>query len=196
MKRSFNISFRVDLALLNYFSCCYSVCVCVCVCVSRSVVSDSLLLHGLQPVRLLHPRNSPGKNTGVGCHFLLQSLFFLLFYIIILLGRVSQVQKLIALWGFPSKRLFAFPFLPLESCLTFVILWYILIWICLVSSYLDLWSFCTLSLFFFRFGEFLGIISSNTFQIYFLSFVLLIHFHDSPLQSSHPILPLIFWEKT
>jgi len=28
--------------------------------------------HGLQPTRLLHPWDSPGKNTGVGCHFLLQ----------------------------------------------------------------------------------------------------------------------------
>ena len=39
---------------------------------SRSVVSDSLRLHGLSPTRLLHPWNFPGKNTGVGCHFLLQ----------------------------------------------------------------------------------------------------------------------------
>ena len=28
--------------------------------------------HGLYPTRLLCPWNSPGKNTGVGCHFLLQ----------------------------------------------------------------------------------------------------------------------------
>ena len=28
--------------------------------------------HGLQPTRLPFPWNSPGKNTGVGCHFLLQ----------------------------------------------------------------------------------------------------------------------------
>ena len=28
--------------------------------------------HGLQPTRLLCPWDSPGKNTGVGCHFLLQ----------------------------------------------------------------------------------------------------------------------------
>ena len=28
--------------------------------------------HGLLPPRLLCPWNSPGKNTGVGCHFLLQ----------------------------------------------------------------------------------------------------------------------------
>ena len=31
--------------------------------------------HGLQPARLLCPRNSPGKNTGMGCHFLLQGIF-------------------------------------------------------------------------------------------------------------------------
>ena len=30
---------------------------------------------GLQPVRLLCPRDSPGKNTGVGCHSLLQGIF-------------------------------------------------------------------------------------------------------------------------
>ena len=40
--------------------------------VSCSVVSDSLRPHGLQPSRLLCPQNSPGKNTGVDCHFLLQ----------------------------------------------------------------------------------------------------------------------------
>ena len=28
--------------------------------------------HGLQPTMLFHPCDSPGKNTGVGCHFLLQ----------------------------------------------------------------------------------------------------------------------------
>ena len=39
---------------------------------SRSVMSDSLRPHGLQPTRLLHPWDSPGKSTGVGCHFLLQ----------------------------------------------------------------------------------------------------------------------------
>ena len=39
--------------------------------VSRSVASDSLQPHGLQPARLLCPWDSPGKNTGVGCHYLL-----------------------------------------------------------------------------------------------------------------------------
>ena len=28
--------------------------------------------HRWQPTRLPHPWDSPGKNTGVGCHFLLQ----------------------------------------------------------------------------------------------------------------------------
>ena len=39
---------------------------------SRSVVSDSLQPHGLQPIRLLCPWDFPGKDIGVGCHFLLQ----------------------------------------------------------------------------------------------------------------------------
>ena len=38
----------------------------------RSVVSDPLWPHGLQPARLLYPQNFTGKNTGVGCHALLQ----------------------------------------------------------------------------------------------------------------------------
>ena len=42
---------------------------------SRSVVSDSLRPHRLQPTRLLCPWDSPGRNTGVGCHFLLQEIF-------------------------------------------------------------------------------------------------------------------------
>ena len=31
--------------------------------------------HGLYPTRLLCPWDSPGKNTGMGCHFLLQGIF-------------------------------------------------------------------------------------------------------------------------
>ena len=45
------------------------------VCISCSVVSNSLQPHGLWPARLLCPWNSPGKNTGLGCHFLLQRIF-------------------------------------------------------------------------------------------------------------------------
>ena len=42
---------------------------------SHSVMSDSLQLHGLQPTRLLCLWDFPGKNTGVGCHFLLQGIY-------------------------------------------------------------------------------------------------------------------------
>ena len=37
-------------------------------------MSDSARPHRRQPTRLLCPRDSPGKNTGVGCHFLLQCM--------------------------------------------------------------------------------------------------------------------------
>ena len=71
--------------LLSTFVMC--VCVCVCVCkqrerrlskvqsVTRSVVSNSLQPHGLQPARLLSSWDSPDKNTGVDGHFLLQGIF-------------------------------------------------------------------------------------------------------------------------
>jgi len=42
--------------------------------VSCLVVSDCLWPHGLQSARLFCPWNSPGKNTGVGYHFLLQGI--------------------------------------------------------------------------------------------------------------------------
>ena len=35
-------------------------------------MSDSVLPHRRQPTRLPCPWDSPGKNTGVGCHFLFQ----------------------------------------------------------------------------------------------------------------------------
>ena len=45
---------------------------CVCLC---SVMFDSWQPYELQPARLLCPQDFPGRNTGVGCHFLLQSIF-------------------------------------------------------------------------------------------------------------------------
>ena len=47
---------------------------CGC-CLVTSIVSDSVWPHGLQPARLLCPWDSPGKNTGVHCHSLLQRIF-------------------------------------------------------------------------------------------------------------------------
>ena len=43
--------------------------------VSHSVGPDSLQPHGLKPARFLHPWDSPGKNTGVGCHSFCQAIF-------------------------------------------------------------------------------------------------------------------------
>ena len=37
-------------------------------------MSDSVRPHRRQPTRLGHPWDSPGKNTVVGCHFLLQCM--------------------------------------------------------------------------------------------------------------------------
>ena len=37
-------------------------------------MSDSARPYRRQPTRLRHPWDSPGKNTGVGCHFLLQCM--------------------------------------------------------------------------------------------------------------------------
>ena len=37
-------------------------------------MSDSVRPHRWQPTRLPHPWDFPGKNTGVGCHFLLQCM--------------------------------------------------------------------------------------------------------------------------
>ena len=42
---------------------------------SLSISSDSLQPLGLQPTSLLCPRDSPGKNTGMGFHALLQGIF-------------------------------------------------------------------------------------------------------------------------
>ena len=61
-------------------------------CVSHSAVS-SLWPHGWQPSRLLCPWNSPGKNTGVDCHSLLQSIF------------PTQVSN----WVFPALQVDSLP---------------------------------------------------------------------------------------
>ena len=49
----------------DYYCCC---------CYVASVVSDSVRPQRRQPTRLPRPWDSSGKNTGVGCHFLLQCM--------------------------------------------------------------------------------------------------------------------------
>ena len=48
--------------------------ICCCCCQVISVVSNSVRPHRWQPIRLIHPWDSLGENTGVGCHFLLQCM--------------------------------------------------------------------------------------------------------------------------
>ena len=54
--------------------CPESSSVCCCCFQVASVVSDSVRPHKRQPTRLPCQWDSPGKNTGVGCHFLLQCM--------------------------------------------------------------------------------------------------------------------------
>ena len=56
-----------------------------------SVKSDSLHPYGSQPSSLLCPWDSPGKNTGVGCHALLQGLF-------LTQGSNSHLLRLLHCW--------------------------------------------------------------------------------------------------
>ena len=50
-------------------------CCSVCACQVASVMYDSLWSYGSWPARLFCPCDAPGKNTGVGCHFLLWGIF-------------------------------------------------------------------------------------------------------------------------
>ena len=62
--------------LFFFFFCYFSLCQTSCCCCRQvtSVVSDSVRPHRQQGTRLLCPWDSPGMNTGVGCHFLLQCM--------------------------------------------------------------------------------------------------------------------------
>ena len=64
--KSYLIVVLILSCLLFYILCCYKV---------ASVMSNSVRPHRWQPTKLLCPWDSPGKNTGVGCHFLLQGIF-------------------------------------------------------------------------------------------------------------------------
>ena len=82
--------------------------VCCCRHQVTAVVSDSVRPHRRQPTRLPHPWDSPGKNTGVGCHFLLQCMK--------VKSESEAAQscqtlldpmeptRLLCPWGFPGKR--------------------------------------------------------------------------------------------
>ena len=47
---------------------------CCCCCYITLVMSNSVRPHRRQPTRIPRPWDCPGKNTGAGCHFLLQCM--------------------------------------------------------------------------------------------------------------------------
>ena len=55
---------KENACVMEYCCCCYV----------TSVVSNPVQPHRWQPTRLPHPWDSLGKNTGMGCHFLLQCM--------------------------------------------------------------------------------------------------------------------------
>ena len=62
-----------------------------CCCCITSVVSDSVRPQRQQPTRLPRPWDPPGKNTGVGCHFLLQCMK-------VKVKTLSRVRLLVTPW--------------------------------------------------------------------------------------------------
>ena len=79
--------------------------------------SNSVRPHRQQPTRLLCPWDSPGKNTGVGCHFLLQCMkvksshshmvaLFLVFKGISILSSIVDISMYI-----PTSNTRGFPLL-------------------------------------------------------------------------------------
>ena len=62
----------VEFGVVTHFDFSYSGQICSCCYWVASVMSDSVWPHRRQPTRLPRPWDSPGRNTGVGCHFLLQ----------------------------------------------------------------------------------------------------------------------------
>ena len=75
---STSVILRETVGLSSHLRACKtvkSVCTCGKWKWSRSVMSNSLQPMNCKPARLLRPWDFPGKDTGVGCHFLLQGIF-------------------------------------------------------------------------------------------------------------------------
>ena len=71
-------------------------------------MSDSVRPHRQQPTRLPRPWDSPGKNTGVGCHFLLQCMKLKsevksLCCVRLLATPWTAATRLLHPWDFPGK---------------------------------------------------------------------------------------------
>ena len=74
------IFYKICFDVIIFFSKWLSICpwfsiFCFVFFFSCSVISNSLCPHGLWTPRLPCPWDFPGKNTGVGCYFLLLGIF-------------------------------------------------------------------------------------------------------------------------
>ena len=109
---------------------CVCVCVCVCVCIKYVCVHAKLLqsyptlcnLVDCSPPWLLCPWDSPGKNTGVGYHALLQGIFLTQESNPHLLHLLHwQVDSLpLAMPGKPHKICIIYIYFPVENCLDYI----------------------------------------------------------------------------
>ena len=82
-----------------------------------SVMSDSVWPHRWKPTRLCCPWDSPGKNTGVGCHFLLQCMKVKSeSEVAQLCLTLSDPMKWMKPWGFPGKRVLEWGAIAFSSC--------------------------------------------------------------------------------
>ena len=68
------VNFSFYVLVFNFFMYWGTPILDACCCQVTSVVSNSVQPHRWQPTRFPCPWDSPGKNTGVGCHFLLQCM--------------------------------------------------------------------------------------------------------------------------
>ena len=89
----------------------YEICCC---CWVASVVSDCVRPHRRQPTRLPHPWDSPGKNTGVSCHFLLQCMKVKSDWVILHCVYVPQLSYLSICWW--TSRLLPCPGYYKQCC--------------------------------------------------------------------------------
>ena len=75
MEKKVVISLPCSRGLINYSLSLFTHMHPSCMFVAQSCLTDTLQPHGLYIVRFLSPWDSPGKNTGLNCQFLLQEIF-------------------------------------------------------------------------------------------------------------------------
>ena len=105
-----------DHCTIQIFHLCELCCCCCCCSSGASVVSDSMQPHRRQPIRLLCPWDSSDKNTGVGCHFLLQCM-----KVKVKVKSLSHVRLLATPWtaAYQAPPSMGFSRLVISPCLLY-----------------------------------------------------------------------------